>query len=520
MREHVKADETFVREDVPVAEARERFAAEDQPYKVELIDDLDHATAASRPSRSTRNGPFTDLCRGPHAPSTGRIKAFKLQSVAGAYWRGDADQQMLTRVYGTAFFSKEELDAHLERLELRAPDDHRKLGRELELFMFSELSPGSPFWLPNGMVIWNELSKLWREQNAARGYKEVKSADPLRRRALQGVRPLGQVPRPHVLHRRGGAGDGPQAHELPGPHADLRQRPAAPTATCRSGCAEQGLVHRHEPSGTLHGLMRVRHITQDDAHIFCSEDQIQDEVLGCLDFGFFLYDLFGFEPRLELSTRPDNRIGTDEMWDHAEAALAGALDARGLRVRHQPGRRRLLRPEDRPAHDRLASGARGSSAPSSSTTRCPSASASVYTGADDAEHRPVMIHRALFGLLRALHRDPHRALRRRVPASGWRRVQAIVLPIADRHADAARGRGRRAARRRACASRSTTGTESVGRKIRDAELRKVPYMLVVGDREAESGEVAVRRHGARATRAASPWPSWPRGSAPRSASRT
>src|ERR671929_248065 len=328
MREHIAADEAFAREDVPVAAALERFRAEGQDYKVELIEDLVRDQGVETVSLY-RNGPFTDLCRGPHGPSTKRIKAFKLTSVAGAYWRGDEKRQMLTRIYGTAFLSQDELDAHLERLEQARARDHRKLGRELDLFLFSELSPGAPFWQPYGMVIWDELTALWREENAARGYREVKTPilydielfktsghwdvyrDNMYFTEVE-ERPMGLKPMNCPAHIQIYKDERRSYRDLP-----IRY-------------SEAGLVHRHEPSGTLHGLLRVRHITQDDAHIFCRPEQVEDEVIRCLDFGFHIYELFGFEPRLELSTRPENRIGTDAMWDRAETALSGALGARGL----------------------------------------------------------------------------------------------------------------------------------------------------------------------------------------------
>src|SRR6476620_11055101 len=323
MREHIKADEPFTRVDVTTGEALERFTGEHQDYKVELIEDLVKNTGVDHVSLYT-NGPFTDLCRGPHAPSTKRIKAFKLLSIAGAYWRGDASRQMLTRIYGTAFHTKEELEEHLRRLEEARARDHRKLGKELDLFLFSELSPGSPFWQPNGMVIWNELTKLWREENGARGYREVKT--PI----LYDVELFKTSGHWHVYREHmyftdvEGRPMGMKPMNCPA-HVQIYKDERRSYRDLPIRYSEQGLVHRHEPSGTLHGLLRVRHITQDDAHIFCSQDQIEAEVLGCLDFGLFLYDIFGFEPRLELSTRPENRIGSDEMWDAAEGALEGAL---------------------------------------------------------------------------------------------------------------------------------------------------------------------------------------------------
>src|SRR3954471_24450323 len=328
MREHVQADEPFVRDDVPVADALERFRAEGQDYKVELIEDLVRDRGVDTVSLY-RNGPFTDLCRGPPAPSTGRIGAFKLQSVAGAYWRGDASRQMLTRVYGTAFFSKKELAEHLERLEQARARDHRKLGKELGLFMFSELSPGSPFWQPNGMAVWNELTALWREENSARGYREVHT--PI----LYDSELFKQSEHWHVYrdHMYFTDVEGEQMGLKPmncPAHVQLYKNERRSYRDLPIRYSEQGLVHRHEPSGTLHGLLRVRHITQDDAHIFCTEEQIEEEVVRCLEFGFAIYERFGFEPRLELSTRPEKRIGTEDMWDRAEAALQQALDDRGL----------------------------------------------------------------------------------------------------------------------------------------------------------------------------------------------
>jgi threonyl-tRNA synthetase len=489
MREHIKADEPFVREDVSVQEALERFRGEGQDYKVELIEDLVVNEGVETVSLYT-NGPFTDLCRGPHAPSTKRIKAFKLQSVAGAYWRGDASRQQLTRIYGTAFFSKEDLAAYLERLEQARARDHRKLGKELGLFMFSELSPGSPFWQPAGMVIWNELTKLWREENRRRGYREVKTPilydvelfkqsghwDTYREHMYftdVEDRAMGLKPMNCPAHIQLFKDDRRSYRDLP-----IRY-------------SEQGLVHRHEPSGTLHGLLRVRHITQDDAHIFCTDEQIRDEVIGCLDFGFFLYDLFGFEPRLELSTRPEKRIGSDEMWDRAEAALQDALDARGLSYEINEGDGAFYGPKiDLHMTDSL--GRSWQLGTVQLDYSMPERFGLTYTGADDAEHRPVMIHRALLGSFERFIGILIEHYAGEFPL--WLApVQAIVLPIADRHAEAATA---------VLAALTDAGlraelddrTESVGRKIRDAELRKVPYMLVVGDREAEAGTVAVREH--------------------------
>jgi len=489
MREHIAANEEFVREDVTTAAALERFKGEGQDYKVELIEDLIKNTGVDTVSLYT-NGPFTDLCRGPHAPGTGQIKAFKLQSLAGAYWRGDSNRQMLTRVYGTAFFSNKELEEYLERLEQARARDHRKLGRELELFMFSELSPGSPFWQPNGMAIWNALSEFWREQNASRGYHEVKTPilydvelwkqsghwdkykDNMYFTEVEG-RPMGLKPMNCPAHIQLYKAERRSYRDLP-----IR-------------FSEQGLVHRHEPSGTLLGLMRVRHITQDDAHIFCTEEQIEEEVLGCLDFGAFIYNTFGFEPRLELSTRPEKRIGTDEMWDRAEGALRQALDRRGLAYDINPGDGAFYGPKI-DLHMTDSIGRSWQLGTVQLDYSMPERFDISYTGEDNTDHRPVMIHRALFGSFERFIGILTEHFAGEFPV--WLApVQALVLPISDRH-------NGYASQVRECLAAGGARievderSESIARKIRDAELRKVPFMLVVGDREAEAGEVGVRRH--------------------------
>jgi len=491
MREHVKAQEEFTREDVGIEQALERFQAEGQPYKVELIEDLVRDEAVETVSLYT-NGPFTDLCRGPHAPTTGRIKAFKLLSLAGAYWRGDATRQMLTRIYGTAFHSAKELDAHLERLEQARARDHRKLGRELNLFMFSELSPGSPFWQPDGMVVLNELTDLWRRENAARGYREVRT--PILYDAeLFKMSGHWDVYRDHMYFTEVEERTlGLKPMNCPA-HVQLYKDARRSYRDLPIRYSEAGLVHRHEPSGTLHGLLRVRHITQDDAHIFCGEDQIADEVNRCLDFGYAIYDTFGFAPRLELSTRPEKRIGAEEMWDRAEAALEQALVQRGVEFELNPGDGAFYGPKI-DLHMTDSIGRSWQLGTVQLDYVMPERFELTYVGADNAEHRPVMIHRALMGSFERFTGILIEHYAGEFPL--WLApLQALVLPVSDRHIDYAvqvverltgTGTGLRA--------RVDDRGESIGRKIRDAELAKVPYMLVVGDREAESGGAALRRH--------------------------
>jgi len=489
MREHIKADEPFERTDVPVAEAIDRFRSEGQDYKVELIEDLVREQGVETVSLY-RNGPFTDLCRGPHAPSTKRIKAFKLTSVAGAYWRGDASRQMLTRVYGTAFLSNEDLDEHLERLEQARARDHRKLGRELDLFMFSELSPGSPFWQPNGAQVWNQLTDFWRTENAGREYQEVRTpilydVELWKQSGHWDVyrdnmyftdvedRPMGLKPMNCPAHIQLFKDERRSYRDLP-----IRY-------------AEAGLVHRHEPSGTLHGLLRVRHITQDDGHIFCSEDQVKDEVQRCLDFGFHIYETFGFEPRLELSTRPEKRVGSDEMWDRAEGALQAALDEKGLAYELNEGDGAFYGPKI-DLHMTDSIGRSWQLGTVQLDYSMPERFELAYTGADNADHRPVMIHRALMGSFERFIGILIEHYAGEFPL--WLApVQALVVPIADRHAEHAE-RVARDLRNAGLRVEVDGRTESVGRKIREGEVRKVPYMLVLGDREAEEGQVSVRRH--------------------------
>jgi threonyl-tRNA synthetase len=489
MQRHVDADEPFVRDDVSVQAALERFRAEDQPYKVELIEDLIRNEGVDTVSLYT-NGPFTDLCRGPHAPSTKRIKAFKLQSVAGSYWRGDANRQMLTRVYGTAFFSAKDLAAFEEVLERARANDHRRLGPQLGLFGFSETAPGSAFWFPAGTEVFNSLVALSRDMGRPRGYTEVKTPQ-LFDRALWETSGHWQKYREHMFTTE----------------SENRQLAIKPM-NCPGHCQlygmrphsyrdlpvryfEPGLLHRNEPSGTLHGLLRVRHFAQDDAHVFCTEDQIQDEVAAVLEFAFATYAVFGLDVRLELSTRPENRIGSDELWDHSEAALKAALESHGLDYELNEGDGAFYGPKI-DVHMTDSLGRSWQLGTCQMDYNFPERFGLTYTGADNVEHQPVMIHRALMGSYERFIGILLEHFGGELPV--WLTpVQAIVLPISDRHqhyGQAVRARLTAAGLRAELDDR----TESVGRKIRDAELRKIPYMLVVGDREAERDEVAVREH--------------------------
>jgi threonyl-tRNA synthetase len=490
MREHIQADEPFVRDEVHVEETLSRFRAEGQDYKVELIEDLVRDQGVATVSLY-RNGPFTDLCRGPHAPSTGRIGAFKLQSVAGAYWRGDASRQMLTRVYGTAFFKRKELEEHLHRLEEARARDHRKLGRELGLFQFSELAPGAAFWLPPGTAVFNSLVQLSREMCAEHGYAEVKTPQLYEAELWRTSGHWFKYRDNMFVTEAEGREFGLKAMNCPG-HAALFRMQRWSYRDLPQRYSEPGLLHRNELSGTLHGLLRVRHFVQDDAHIFCTPEQALDEAKGCLDMAFETYAHFGIETKLELSTRPDERIGDDAQWDEAEALLARALDEKGLEYTVNEGDGAFYGPKiDLHMTDSL--GRSWQLGTVQLDFQMPERFDLTYVGADNAEHRVVMLHRALFGsyerFIGILLEDTGGEL------PFWLTpTQAIALPIADRHAGAAHGMVERL---RAVGVRAEVDdrTESVGRKIRDAELRKIPYMLVLGDREVEAHAVSLRRHG-------------------------
>jgi threonyl-tRNA synthetase len=498
MRAHIDGDEPFVREDVSVEDALARFRAEDQPYKVELIEDLVAAADPEHPLKSVSlytNGPFTDLCRGPHAPSTKRIKAFRLQSVAGAYWRGDASRQMLTRIYGTAFFSRKDLDEFLERIERARANDHRRLGPQLGLFGFSDTAPGSAFWFPAGTEVFNQLVGLSREMGGERGFTEVKTPI-LFDRSLWETSGHWQKYWEHMFTTESeGRAMALKPMNCPG-HCQLYSMRPRSYRELPIRYAEPGPLHRNEPSGTLHGLLRVRHFTQDDNHIFCTEEQIQDEVARVLEYAFAIYAVFDFGVRLELSTRPENRIGSDELWDHSEAALKAALERQGLEYELNEGDGAFYGPKI-DAHVTDSLGRSWQLGTCQLDYNFPERFQLTYTGADDEPHRPVMIHTALMGSYERFIGILLEHTGGELPV--WLTpVQAVVLPISDRHLDYAR---------RVCDELGLQGlrvdlderTESVSRKIRDAELRKVPFMLIVGDREAENGQISLREHGSGAT---------------------
>jgi threonyl-tRNA synthetase len=495
--EHIAADEAFERSDVTAEEALERFREAEEPYKVELIEDLVSGEGAETVSLY-RNGPFVDLCRGPHGPSTGRIEAIKLSSVAGAYWRGDETRQMLTRIYGTAFFSKKDLEAHLERLELARANDHRKLGPQLGLFMLRGEAPGMPFWLPKGTVLLRLIEDEVRDQLRRRGYEEIKTP---------------QILDVELWHRSGHWDNYRENMFFAEPSERDRDESSRGYAVrpmnCPGACltfaserhsyrelplrlAEFGLVSRYEREGVLHGLLRVRAFTQDDAHVYCTLEQVPGEVNSICEAIDELYAKFGFsDVRVELSTKPEKAIGTDEQWEEATAALTEALESQGREYQLNPGDGAFYGPKI-DFHVTDAIGRSWQLGTCQLDFFMPERFDLSYQGEDNAEHRPVMIHRALLGSMERFAGILIEHHAGRFPT--WLApVQAVVLPVADRHNGYA---GEVAERLRANGLRVEVDerSESVGKKIRDAELAKAPYMLVVGDREADDGVVALRSH--------------------------
>jgi threonyl-tRNA synthetase len=486
MRREIAEGRTWDRQEIPREQAVARFEEEDEPYKVEL------AREAEGPISLYTQGAFTDLCRGPHLQDASPIKALKLTGLAGAYWRGDERNTQLTRIYGTAFYSQADLDTHLERLEQARARDHRRLGRELDLFHLSEHSPGSPFWHPRGMVIWNSLEDLRRRENARRGYLEVKT--PL----LYDIDTY--VTSGHyenyeenMFFVRQHEGEVPLALKpmnCPG-HMLLFGSQLRSYRDLPLRYAESSTLHRDERGGTLHGLLRVKHITQDDAHVFVTEEQIQDEIDGMIDFVRYLYDRFGVTPRAELSTRPEKRLGTDEQWDHAEAALEAALRRHEMEYVVSPGEGTFYGPKiDLHMTDVL--GRSWQMGTIQLDYQMPVQFGLTYMGTDNREHAPVVIHRALLGSL-------ERFIGILVEHYGgdfpfWLApVQVRILPVGEAHRPAARFLAERLAGEGFRADVDGRD-ETLGKRIREAELEKVPFVLVHGDRESDEA-LAVRERG-------------------------
>ena len=473
------------RSEVDRDEARRIFEAEGEPYKVELVD------TADGPISFYRQGDFVDLCRGPHLQDSRPIKALKLLSLAGAYWRGDATKPQLTRIYGTAFYDRKDLDEHLHRLEEARRRDHRRIGRQLGLFDLSELAPGMPFWHPKGMVVWNVLEDLRRSENARRGYTEIRTPQLYDAELWRTSGHWEKFRDGMFLLEIEGRDFALKPMNCPG-HCLLYSLTPHSYRELPLRLAEAGNLHRNELSGVLHGLLRVRHFVQDDAHIFCSDEQVHDELVGCLDYAFFLYDLLGITLRCELSTRPENRLGTDEEWDRAEAALDRALEARGVEASVSEGEGSFYGPKiDLHMTDSL--GRSWQLGTVQLDYQMPKRFGLAYAGADNREHTPALIHRALLGSFERFLGVYLEHTAGELPV--WLApIQARVIPVSDRHRDAA------AALRDELAARGVradldASEETIPKRIRAAELEKVPYVVVVGDREAEGDTLSLRVRG-------------------------
>ncbi|MGH7262988.1 MAG: threonine--tRNA ligase [Candidatus Rokuibacteriota bacterium] len=485
MREIIQKDLPFMREEMPREAAIRFFESRGEPFKVEILKGIDASSVSLY-----RQGDFVDLCRGPHVPSTGHIRAFKLLSSSGAYWRGSEKNPMLQRIYGTAWLTQEELDRHLWRLEEAKKRDHRKLGRELDLFVFQDVSPGAAFWLPKGMVIFRELERFWREVHDARGYQEISTPILVNKRLWEesghwehyrenmflveveeqvfGLKPM-NCPESTYVYR----------HHLRS-YRDLPLR-----------LSELGRLHRFERSGTLAGMFRVRQFTQDDAHIYCRPDQLQSEITGVIEVVQLLYGAFGFEPRFFLSTKPDKGMGDPALWEQAETALREALVKRDLPHEVRAGEGAFYGPKI----DVVISDVLGRDWQLATIqldfVMLPERFALEYIDADGQAKRPVAIHRAIYGSFERFVGILTEHFAGAFPT--WLApVQARVLPVSEKIAAYGRAvfeRLKDAGIRAELDDRN----EKLGYRIREAQLQKVPYMLIVGARESQEGTVSLRR---------------------------
>lgn len=488
MLEIAKRDLVTTREELKREDAIAYFKSKRvDEYKVEILEDI---AKNDEYVSLYHQGGFTDLCRGPHMPTTAKLKNVKLLSVSGSYWRGDSDRQQLQRIYGISFPKKKELDEHLHLLEEAKKRDHRKLGKELELFMFHEYSPGAPFWLPNGMVIFKELEKLWRDIHDNNGYDEINTPIMVKDKLFEQSGHL-----EHYKENMFRIDDGDETYYLKPmncPEATLvysnkmRSYKDLPLRL-----SEIGRLHRNELRGALGGMFRVRQITMDDAHIFCTPEQIQPEITGVMGLIKRFYAIFGLEPRFFLSTRPDNAMGTKEVWDKAEASLAAALEANDLKYEVNEKDGAFYGPKiDVNIKDALNRD--WQIATIQLDYNLPERFDLTYEGSDGQKHRPVMVHRAIFGSFERFIGMIIEHFGGNFPL--WLSpFQVAVLPITDSQMDYAKSvydKFRAAGFRAELDPRS----EKIGYKIRDWETKKVPYMIVLGDKEMQAGNITVRAH--------------------------
>ena len=485
MAKIVKANNPLVRSELPRSEALSMFAEMEEPYKVELINDLPEDAIIS----IYKQGDFLDLCAGPHCPTTGRVKAFKLQSIAGAYWRGNEKNKMLQRIYGTAFNTKEELDAYLNMLEEAAKRDHRKLGKELDIFSIQEEGPGFPFFHPNGMIIRNELEDYWRKIHREYGYQEIKTPMILSRGLWETSGHWDHYRENMYFTQIDELDFAIKPMNCPGGMLVYKTKPHSyKELPIRAG--ELGLVHRHELSGALHGLFRVRCFTQDDAHIFMMPNQIKDEIQNVIKLFDQVYGTFGLKYRAELSTRPENAMGDAETWEKTTNALRDAMEDFGLEYVVNEGDGAFYGPKiDFHLMDSI--GRTWQCGTIQLDMQLPEKFDLTYTGEDGMKHRPVMIHRVVYGSIERFIGILIEHYAGAFPA--WLApTQVRILPITDKHVAYAKELSDKMF---ALGLRVMLDdrNEKIGYKIREAQVQKIPYMLVVGDKEAEEKTVAVRR---------------------------
>ena len=479
----LKEGRSWTREEISRDDAKARFEAEQEPYKVELVD-----TAEGDISLYTQ-GDFTDLCRGPHLQDSKPIKALKLTGLAGAYWRGDSTKPQLTRIYGTAFYSQDDLDAHLQKVEDARRRDHRRLGPQLDLFHFEEVAPGMALWHPKGTHIFNALERLRREENAKRGYLEVRT--PLMW-DIELWKRSGHWDKYHdalFLIPHGEHTFGLKPMNCPG-HMLLFNSQLRSYRDLPLRFAESASLHRDEPTGTLHGLLRVRQMHQDDSHVFCTQEQIADEIDAMFDFVGFLYDKLGVRElaHAELSTRPDNKLGADEDWDYTEGVLRTALERQGIPYKVMEGEGAFYGPKI----DLFMDDAMGRAWQMGTIQldgQQPARLGCVYMGPDNREHMPWVIHRALFG---SLERFVGILVEHYAGAFPFwlAPVQVRLVPVGADHREAAHALVAKIPYR----AEVDDSDETVGKRIRNAEVEKIPYVVVYGDKESEES-LAIRKRG-------------------------
>lgn len=484
MQKIVKENYELERFVLPKAEAIKLMQEEKEPYKVELIEELPDGEEIS----FYKQGEFVDLCAGPHVISTGKVKSFKLLSIAGAYWHGDENNKMLQRIYGTAYTKKSELEAYLNMLEEAKKRDHRKLGKELDLFMVSEEGPGFPFFLPKGMILRNALEDFWRELHLKNGYQEIKTPMILNKSLW--------IQSGHWDHYK----DNMYFTKIDGEDYAIKPMncPGGMLAYKRKiysyrdlplRVGELGLVHRHELSGALHGLMRVRCFTQDDAHLYMTNEQITDEIVGVINLVQYIYNVFGFDYFVELSTKPENSMGSEEQWEMATNALIKALEVKGLPYKVNEGDGAFYGPKI-DFHLRDCLGRTWQCGTIQLDFQMPEKFDLTYVGKDGQKHRPAMLHRTIFGSIERFIGILTEHFAGVFPL--WLSpVQVRVMALTDRTNDKVYEIAKEL-EEKGIRVETDIRNEKIGFKIREAQMEKIPYMLIIGDKEVENNEVSVR----------------------------